>query len=267
MDLAQLEQRVRGNRGLHGDCTLGFTLSQNCRTSDDPTVLLWGDSFAMHLSDALLSDDRTREFIQQTMNSCAPVLGMAHLNHNFSRTQADECISFHDQVFDWLEQNQSVEIVVLSSPFGGLLSSAAVGRDGSVFPLQDRHEPTFLADYIIQTVDKIRDLGRRVVIVSPTPRSGWDIGQCAVRSAMFNEPENICDFGLDKDAPERKLLERVQEQVPVIWLSDMICSDGICDPTQGSTFLYRDYGHLSYEGAAYLGEHHALAAQIFDRAE
>jgi len=84
---------------------------------------------------------------------------------------------------------------------------------------------------------------------------------------MFEGAENQCDFTLNTEVAGRKLLEHVQGKVPVIWLSEFICSNGLCDPMQDGVFLYRDYGHLSYEGAAYLTRRHDLSAKILSLAE
>ena len=41
--------------------------------------------------------------------------------------------------------------------------------------------------------------------------------------------------------------------MPVYWLENDICEDGICYPYQDGVYLYRDRNHLSKEGSAYLG--------------
>ena len=262
--LGILEHRTRANVGLHADCKDLLRQKSKCQTTNDPSLLLWGDSFAMHLAEALTASDDTGSFVQYTKSSCAPVLGVSHFGARHSRKWAQECISFNDAVLEWLQSNDTVDLVVLSSPFGGLIHNPILSRDGNEFPKQS--DPSLLAKRIKRTVEQIHELGRRVVIVSATPRSGWDIGQCAVRSVIFGHPESICNFPLNHDSLYRQLISQVTGDVPVIWLSDMICPNSHCHPIQEGVFLYNDYGHLSYEGAEYLGRRHMLATQIYERA-
>jgi peptidoglycan/LPS O-acetylase OafA/YrhL len=115
-EMRGLDDRIAINPGLDVDCTANFTLSAKCRTSDAPEILLWGDSFAMHLAQGLLASDPAMKLQQHTKSQCAPMLGIA-LNlptTGYGRQWARECMEFNDQVLEWLEANDSVTHVVLS---------------------------------------------------------------------------------------------------------------------------------------------------------
>jgi hypothetical protein len=43
----------------------------------------------------------------------------------------------------------------------------------------------------------------------------------------------------------------------VYWLYEDFCDNGICDVMQDGVFIYRDGGHLSKEGSAFLGLQHS----------
>jgi hypothetical protein len=47
---------------------------------------------------------------------------------------------------------------------------------------------------------------------------------------------------------------RLESSVPVVWLSDTLCSSRHCVSHINDVFIYRDGGHLSHEGSAYLGK-------------
>ena len=160
-------------------------------------------------------------------------------------------MAFNDQVMDWLRRTESVKLVVLSSPFSQLLDGSIMTEKGELItsPRIDQ-----IAQEILATADEIRKTGARVVIVSPTPQSGWDTGQCLVRSVFFNADETSCNFTVGEETEAELLLKAVQKNVPVYWLHDDLCANGICDPLQEGVFLFRDKGHLSAEGSAYLGQ-------------
>lgn len=114
----------------------------------------------------------------------------------------------------------------------------------------------YVAELLTETVREIRNTGARVLIVSPTPASGWDVGQCLMRSVYFAMDELSCDFALETDTEPFLLLKEVQDEVPVYWLYEDFCNDGVCDVMQDGVFIYRDGGHLSKEGSAFLGVQH-----------
>ena len=76
------------------------------------------------------------------------------------------------------------------------------------------------------------------------------------RAAFLRAPEDACDFPLEsiRNADIYRFLDSVEQDVPVFWLRDLICAEGICDTMLNGKFLYRDKSHLSIEGSAELGQ-------------
>ena len=75
---------------------------------------------------------------------------------------------------------------------------------------------------------------------------------------MLERNLEVCNFKLS-DVYEKypkviEFLKMIEREFKVVWLSDAICRDGICRPAMGDTFIYRDTGHLSYEGSILLGK-------------
>jgi len=247
-----LDDRIAINPGLHIDCTADFTLSEKCRTSDAPEILLWGDSFAMHLAQGLLASDPEMKLQQHTKSQCAPMLGIA-LNLStagYGEQWARDCMAFNDQVLEWLEANDSVTHVALSSPFS-IIFYDLLDREGTTYSAsQDR-----VLAALRETMARIRDTGAEVVLFAPTPGSGYDTGACAMRSARFGLDEATCDFppgdALDKTVTD--FLALAADEVKIVNLTDMICATGTCDVIQDGALIFRDRFHLSKEGSAYLG--------------
>lgn len=253
-NLANLEARLAPNHGLSDDCDVEFNSSPNCYTSKSPKVLLWGDSYAMHLVQGIISSDPNVNLQQHTMSSCSPILGVSNFNpaNGVTLRRARDCIAFNDSVLNWLKNHDGVEIVILSSPFGGHASWDLATRNGQIY--RDGNA-TLVQNALIATADIIRGLGARVIIVSPTPHSGRNNGLCAAHASFFGEIAQICNFPLNVSSKPFSLLKSVNEHIPVYWLPNEMCTRGICDVARGGTFLYRDAGHLSKEGSAYLGKH------------
>lgn len=249
---SELDVRIEVNNGLHADCEGDFNTSPHCTTSADPSVLLWGDSFSMHLAQGLVESARSTTFTQQTLSQCAPILGVAQIGGWIDGRSPEFCIEFNNRVLNFAKE-RSFEVVILSSPFGGILSRQVMSETGEVF----RGEAIeYVAQRLRETVDAIRQTGARVLIVSPPPRSGWNIGRCLMRSVYLNLGEEICNFALNKKTLPYTLLRMVSDHVSVYFLYEDICAESACDAMQDGIFIYRDKGHLSKEGSAYLGRSH-----------
>ena len=250
VNLAKLEKRVEINFGLHRDCEGRFNDSENCRTSDTPSVLLWGDSFAMHLLQGIMAGNTQLGLQQHTKSSCAPVLGLAMMTQIYTERWARGCIDFNEKVLEWLKAHDSVDLVILSSPYAQLFQKSVLMKDGS--RLRDPGLEN-IAEAMKATADAIRATGAKVVIVSPTPESGQNNGQCILRSKFFGATEEVCNFPLTTETQAFELLRSVQDEIPVFWVHEEFCTSGECDVIMDDIFVFRDGGHLSKEGSAHLG--------------
>lgn len=250
VSFAELEARIVPNRGLHPDCEGGFNESANCSSGSDARVLLWGDSFAMHLAQGLKESANGKGFVQQTTSQCVPILGMAQVRGWVDNRSAEHCIEFNAHVLRFI-QSRKFETVIISSPFSGLFEGDVKLQSGETLGALSID---MMEEALAKTVRAVRDTGAHVLVVSPTPQSGWDTGQCLVRSVFFSTNENACDFRLDSNTKPLQMLQRLESTVPVYWLSNDLCSEGLCDAMKDGLFMYRDGGHLSIEGSTYLGQ-------------
>lgn len=251
VNFANLDDRVIVNHGLNEDCEGAFNSSRNCYTSISPNVLLWGDSYAMHLAQGIFASDENIAMQQHTISSCAPIIGVAQIGGGKTTEWAEHCINFNRRVLDWLKEAENIELVILSSPYSAVLGGSIMLEGGEILR-EDQFN--FIANALRETVREIRLTGARVLIVSPTPASGWNIGQCLMRSVYFEADEASCDFKLDTDTKPFNLLRSVSDDIAVYWLYDDFCDGGRCNVLRDGVFIYRDGGHLSKEGSAFLGQ-------------
>ncbi|MBF9153062.1 acyltransferase family protein [Novosphingobium jiangmenense] len=250
VEFAKIEQRFAPNYGLSGSCEGSFTLSANCRTAENPEVLLWGDSYAMHLAPGILASAPRLKMQQHTISACSPILGMSQVEGGLSGNWGAKCIAFNDNVMNWLKNNPEVKTVILSSPFVGVTSSPLLFRDGSTWKAGDIQK---VRKELLRTIDRIRSTGARVVIVSPTPVSNRDNGRCLERSAFFGKGGRPCDFRRVENTGPERLLRDAEQFVPVYWLYADLCHNGVCQTQDRGVYLFRDSGHFTREGSVQLG--------------
>ena len=251
--------RVRGNYGLNETCERKFVVSSGeCSTSDDPEILVWGDSYAMHLVPGLLADNPEVKMQQATVSQCVPILDYAISTAIYG---ALNCIEFNWEVFEWLK-NSSVKYVVIASPFAGLTDNKSmVDASGKVY----RNGTTVTAEGIQNIIRRIRESGRIPIIVSPPPSNGTNLGQCLVNRTLKGMELQSCDFGENDIVEVKSRAERFLtslDNANVITIRSAVCEFGQCYASKDGIFIYRDSGHLSYEGSQFLGKKLGLYNRI-----
>lgn len=257
-----LTVRLAGNLGLNPRCD-AFTTSPACRHGDKPIAAVWGDSYAAHLVQALTSSSTPFPFVQMTHHECGPFLGLARNTRTLNAAWGKTCILNNDRVFDWLKTQPDVQYVILSSTFLQFEPQTRLTlRDGSVMPAGDGLALTAFKD----TLTALKAIGKTPVIVTPPPTTGRDSAHCILVQEILGGDWSTCDFALSKNrvAPKADILAQIAQSTgtPLIDLAKFICPEGACASHDGGTIIYRDAGHLSYEGSAWLGRKFDMAGQI-----
>lgn len=271
MDFVQIRQT---NYGLSERCDSGvpFAPKPACQSGDRPTLLVWGDSYAMHLVPGLLQEWKSGAVIQATRSSCGPFLGLAprrliHPGHGTVMNQqwAQRCIAFNDSVLDFIGTATSVNTVVLSSPFAAYVTPEnhehvlKIGQGYLAQPVSAAEAQRALE----RTVAAVRALGKKVVIFAPPPSSDFDIGGCLERQingafAFGGSKGCLIDHAdyTNKRANVLDLLDKVTAgaDVSVIRFDPQLCHDNVCETMLGGTLIYRDGGHLSITGSEWLAK-------------
>lgn len=259
-----LDAKLVPNHGLSPDCEGQFTLSPNCRTSEEPEVLVWGDSYAMHIVPGLITSNPEIKMIQHTMSVCGPFMDIAPVSRAYTKIWAEKCIDFNDQVFRHLENLPSVKYVVLSSPFIQYLNYHGfnlVDRNGDEITDNDT-----AYSYMKKTLEQVKALGKVPVVFSITPQNGSDIGRCLRNSFAFKSSLAECNITESDSHKYRSkvynFLKRIDQSYNVIWLDEALCENSQCKSYAGDVFIYRDDGHLSIEGSQWLGKYMGFYERI-----
>lgn len=278
------------NYGMAKSCAQEgeFKPLPECQSSENPKIMLWGDSFAMHLAKQI-EESNQRGLIQATKSLCGPVLQGSFFNQatTYNRNWAADCIRFNQSIFAHLAKSDSIEVVVLSTTAEQyledhtlLLAKPPIGtEDFGSGAFDTAHGSEDLATTLmVETIDRIRELGKRVVIIAPPPASHEDSSRCVERRSagtLYFGARNP-DCTLDRIDVERRrgptyrLLHRVAQQsgTPLITFDEILCRAQKCDVELDGVPIYRDeHGHFSNEGAILIGRRSSMAELIWKEAK
>jgi peptidoglycan/LPS O-acetylase OafA/YrhL len=274
----------RINHGLGEACEYEslFEPKPECSSGDNPKLLVWGDSFAMHLVPGLLAQPQAGGVIQATRSACGPILnlGTQRLKNpkpgpNYDRAWAERCIEFNQSVLEFVRKSQSIETVVLSSPMNQYVSKDWIhilkASDGFSVVTPSIENST---EAVRRTAAELRAAGKKVVLITPPPSTDFNVGACLERlqagRIKLGASENCAisvDSYRDNQSPVLALIQAAEKlEVPVIRLSDFLCKAETCDTMIDGTMLYRDGGHLSVDGSRLLATRMGWARLIEQQA-
>jgi peptidoglycan/LPS O-acetylase OafA/YrhL len=285
---ANLSEMRRMNQGFGSACdhqSGRMTPDRRCRNSDTPSILVWGDSMAMHLIPGLVATSGASGVVQATRSSCGPMLGVAWFGGGSqpgadgsdprhpvrNRAEAERCIEFNASVLDYLTTAPSVDVVILSglielevAPANHLLQETGGHGDTAAGP-----DPVIAG--LQRTVRAVRALGKRVVFVAPPPAADFNIGSCLERSLtgrlVFGAAPD-CAVPIEayqrRRSSVRSLLARLPEEVDLAVFSfeALLCGNTSCRTSMDATFLYRDDMHFSHDGSRAVAELVSLARTL-----
>jgi peptidoglycan/LPS O-acetylase OafA/YrhL len=273
----------RVNHGLDGACDFSdaFVAKAECQTSDSPGMLVWGDSFAMHLVPGIAATTTTG-LVQATKSECSPFVGLSRFSVVTPGSQwARDCLQFNEAVLEYLAKSASIQIVVLSSSLNGYLENPESSQSVSNLARREGVNVEVAASTALalaalrDTASRIRMLGKRVVLVAPPPRAAFDSSKCLERKAtnkVVLGSGSDCNISLQAykrdQAPVLAFLNRAptEAEVNVVGFDDALCGTNTCATSIDGIFVYRDAGHLSYDGSTALARRSALVQRIMAQA-
>lgn len=267
------------NVGFSPDCEFyrAFEPLPACRNAPAPRIMVWGDSFAMHLVPGIAASTDAG-VLQATKSSCGPLLGIAQWSDGFPRAYAGNCLAFNRSVLDYLARAPTVETVVLSSPFYPYIDAEnrRLLRETPHGPRDATPSPELAVAAMRDTVRALRRLGKRVVVVAPPPSDGADYTHCLERRlagrTLYRRMGVTCDIPLASyhasKARTLALLKRIAREadVAVVSFDALLCDAQRCATMLQGRPIYRDEGHFSTEGARIVGRAMQLGRVVEARA-
>ena len=270
------------NYGLAKSCNAerDFVARPECQSTGSPSVMLWGDSYAMHLADALVAQQGLPAaarfgFVQATKSQCGPVPGVAPVVGAYRESWAEDCIAFNDSVEKYLAAHPEIGVVVFGSKWRQYFDDE--GQDGFMIRtggragMQATLAPADVSARFRALVDRLIASGRQVLIVEPPPPAGFDVYQCVQRKReglFYIGPSPDCQIdrqaAISRDAGLNGMLNTLGSMPGLrrFSMAPLLCDTQRCRTENEGVSLYRDEGHLSREGSRFLGQQSGLNALI-----
>jgi len=214
------------NNGWGLRCNGNTKIIDACSSSATPSIAVLGNSYAMvYVKPLLASYDG--DVVQLTQDSCA--LGYAD---KVDGVNSMPCRDFYLEAVQTINDSASIDTVILSSPFQKEISDAQFRSSFS---------------------DLLRDIGtKRVVVVGPTPRAPFSVGECIVKATVLGA-QRSCDFNVTDEHKIKVEAVRVfiekNSSASFFDVTDVICPSGTCVMRmEKDNAMYIDTGHLSSAG-------------------
>lgn len=258
------------NYGLSKSCAFDsdFMALPECKSSNSPTVLLWGDSYAMHLADALREQQKFG-IVQATKSLCGPVPGVAPVAGVYNKAWAQGCISFNDSVLAFIESHPEIRLVIIGSRWRQYFNNE--GQEGFLL----RHssddvneivkfiDPEIVEASVRALASRITASGRNVIFVQPPPSADFDVFKCLQRKRedliyighsqncqISQVKANVMDSGLIMLLESLKSIKGIYSYS----FNKFLCDGDLCKVEFDNVPLYRDEGHFSPYGSATIGQ-------------
>lgn len=250
-----IDERMRTNFGLSGNCEGRIPLPADCKTRDKPEIIVWGNSFAMHLVPGIIQSKPDVALVQFTKSVCGPFLDIAPVvPPSYPSSWAITCQSYIDSVRQYVDDTPSLRYAVLSSPFSQYLREESnILFNGKVM----QANPQMIQERMKATLDWFTSRGITPVIFAPPPRDGSEIGACLARSRWLESGAENCVLNREKvvqyEGRVGNFLSDIKQEYRVVDVSDILCDAKSCNTEIDGVLMYRDGGHLSVEGSRYLG--------------
>jgi peptidoglycan/LPS O-acetylase OafA/YrhL len=256
----QIDADLQRAEGLNEDCS-GLTVIRECETgpSDTPTLLVWGDSYAMQLTDGILASEPGAHVVQRTFHSCPPLFDLTpYQPFGEARKGLDwteKCAAFNASVKVYLETHREVKFVVIGSLFTQF-EDATWFIDSSGRTVESDVET--IIPRFRETLDWIKARGIRVVVFDPTPSETLDVGRCLARHEWFDSLDaDDCQIDLTKGFPSlvkvHDAIMKLAQNYNIFSLRPLLCNGTVCQVRNGNILFYHDIGHLTKEGSRFIG--------------
>jgi hypothetical protein len=227
------------------------------------TIAVIGDSHAGHLYIGLSEQLGEEGGIAEFDASCAaPYLDISSgTSGNDPVIKRDRGSSYKliNSAYNYIANDKYIETVVLAHYPGCSYNDIRDMRN-----LNNADRDIILRDGVKRTFNFLLKANKKVLVLFDNPRVPFDPKQCSTRMFVLSEKSvNRCKFPSKTFNAYRDFLwyksivSSVIEEYPQISsydLSDLFCDDESCYLSKNGNLLYRDNGHLSYEGSTYVAQ-------------
>ena len=203
-----------------------------------PSTAVWSDSHGAELAEALgkVAALKNNSILQLSSSSCPPVLAL-----HFSTTL--RCQRRNETVLQFLKKRSEIETVVLAMRYDG-------------YP---EHADSRLLAGLRRASKALAVAGKRVIIVAPFPRPGFNVPHGRARAIYLNREisEGIsADTHRRANAKINRALQQISSETgaTIFDPAQVMCTPFICSFFANERPLYFDDNHPSVFGASKVAE-------------
>ncbi len=239
-----------------------------CRTGSaqaaTPTFLVWGDSHARAMADAIgaAAERSGVAGLLALQTGCAPLSATG-----IARRDADrDCSGVAAAVVDLLGRSPQITDVVIAGRWALMAEGTRYGHEsGEAVFLTDAdapapslaHNPAVLARALRRSIDAVLAQGKRVWLVASIPEVGWDVPSVLARSHRFGRVPPAAPTRAEFAARQAHVFSLFDELdalpgVVVLRPDTLLCDEVRCDVTRDGLPLYFDSHHLTLRGSRLL---------------
>ena len=226
---------------MHDDgCLIEFadTEVKPCEYGDAsaPTsVVLLGDSTALQFGNPMVSLARRHAWHLLGLAKAGCTVASTEIFSGKLERPYRECDEWRGDALRRIEEEEPDLVVVSTSPRHKLM------REGE--PLEGPERVAALEEGYVETLERLRATGARVVVMAEVPRPPQDPRDCVagsldrLRECAFRRTD-------DPDAFARDAANKV-DRVDLIDPAPQVCPEGVCRAVIGDALVYRDRDHLT----------------------
>jgi peptidoglycan/LPS O-acetylase OafA/YrhL len=199
--------------------------------SSEKTVLLFGNSHALHYAPALLRLARRRDWrMVALLRAGCPIADVRF---------AARCDDWRERTLERIGAVESPDLIVVATTTE---FKTGVVDDGERLSLEDSF-PSLEAG-LVRTLDRLAGNGAPIVLLKDLPRSSEDVPECVAR---HHDDLERCAFpderdpGSDYDARAAARVDGVRTIDP----ARLLCPGRLCPAVIGNALVYRDDNHLT----------------------
>ncbi len=242
-----------------GGCTWSpeddASTSQDTATGQRGQILLFGDSHAGHLTEAVTTagNNLGYDVVVRTWSAC-PFL-QASIRYTNGKS-ADHCEGYVEQALQQATED-GPELVVISTAIREYLTDGAVAIS-DVNPLGENSRADHISawqDGFDPVLKRLDDAGIPVVVVQPLPVfEDWSLLACSMLTISSNPSECGTEAARDELLAGRAVFVEANnasvDRFPAAETLDLfnaLCPGQTCVTNEGDTYLYRDGGHITVD--------------------
>lgn len=224
-----------------------------------PTLVLWGDSHAAAIHEFAVAEAKRKQYnlMILTRAGCPPVFGV-EVSVN---TQNLDCEDFNTASLNWIKQNKLYKSVILASRWQLYLE----GYNNSWGTAEYRSKPISISnqnsDQLIpetlgsslrSTLMVLLEDDVNLLVLGPVPEHDFFVS--AQQAQTFSFDRESFKEGSTRLARSEEWLRNslVGLEVPILWPSEVMCTEYQCRSTIDGRLLYSDDDHVSDFGAGVL---------------